>query len=65
MKIIFIQILSRKRIFLLIAFISIYLFGIINSVDTSLLKINFFKEKTKLYYVNAMNNNKGDLFLEF
>ena len=33
--------------------------------DTSLLKVNYFKQNTKLYYVNAMNNDKGDLYFEF
>ena len=45
----------------LIAHLIIY----IHSFNISTFKINFFKEDSKLYYVNAMNNNNGDLYFEF
>ena len=55
----------KQKIILLIEFIFINLYEFINSVDTSLLEINYFKERKNLYYVNAMNNNKGDIYFEF
>ena len=45
--------------------IIINLFSIIIAYDSSLLKINFFYDNTKLYYVNAMTNSKGDLYIEY
>ena len=37
----------------------------VNSVDISSFHVDYFKENTKLYYVNAMNNDKGNLYFEF
>ena len=33
--------------------------------DISSFHINFFKQESKLYYFNAMNNNNGDIYFEF
>ena len=49
-------------------FSQLILINLINlnySFDSSSLKINYFTQAKKLYYVNAMNNLKGDLYLEF
>ena len=42
-------------------------FLIINvcTFDITSFDINFFKEEPNLYYVNAMNNDNGDIYLEF
>ena len=37
----------------------------LNTLDISSFKINFFKQEDKLYYVNAMNNDNGDIYFEF
>ena len=37
----------------------------LNTLDISSFKINFFKQEEKLYYVNAMNNDNGDIYFEF
>ena len=37
----------------------------VNSVDISSFHVDYFQKNTKLYYVNAMNNAKGNLYLEF
>ena len=55
----------KQKIILLIEFIFINLYEFINSVDTSLLEIKYFKQRKNLYYVNAMNNNKGDILYIF
>ena len=58
--------LSLKTIYnCFIQLITINLFSIIISYDSSLLKINYFYDNTKLCYVNAMTNSKGDLYLEY
>ena len=36
-----------------------------NDFDISKLKVNYFKENLKLYYVNAFNDDKGNLYFEF
>ena len=60
------QKLSFKTIFnCFTQLITINLFSIIISYDSSLLKINYFYDNTKLCYVNAMTNSKGDLYLEY
>ena len=59
------KIIFKQKFFLINEIIFIYLFWYINCVDTSLLTINYFNQKQKLYYINAMNNNKGDLYFEF
>ena len=38
---------------------------IISNPDPTKLEINYFKENSKLYYVNAMNDEDGNLFFEF
>ena len=45
--------------------ITINIISIIISYDSSLLKINYFYDDTKLCYINAMTNSKGDLYLEY
>ena len=40
-------------------------FHFIFSFNILLLKINYFYETTKLYYTNAMNNDEGDLYIEY
>ena len=45
--------------------IIINIFSMILSYDSSLLKINFFYDNSKLFYINAMTNSKGDLYLEY
>ena len=37
----------------------------IGTLNISSLNINFFNQEKKLYYVNAMNNDNGDIYLEF
>ena len=37
----------------------------IYGLDLSSFNINLFQQTTKLYYVNAMNNENGDLYFEF
>ena len=37
----------------------------IYSLDITSFQINYFKEDSKLYYVNAMNNDNGDIYFEF
>ena len=45
--------------------ILIYLIISIYSVDISSFHVEYFKQNTKLYYVNAMNNIKGNIYFEF
>ena len=35
------------------------------TLDISSFRINFFNQEKKLYYVNAMNDDNGDLYFEF
>ena len=37
----------------------------IYSLNISSFNINFFEQRTKLYYVNAINNENGDIYFEF
>ena len=37
----------------------------IGTLNISSLNINFFNQEKKLYYVNAMNNVKGNIYFEF
>ena len=46
----------------ILLFIKIYLSY---NLDPTKLKVNYFKENTKLYYVNAFNDDNGDLYFEF
>ena len=48
----------KFRIFILLI-IKVY------SFDISSFHVNYFKQNTKLYYVNAMNNVKGNIYFEF
>ena len=58
------KIYQQNRIFVKIfTFLNLFIF--IFSFDTSLLVVNYFQQNTKLYYVNALNNDKGDLYFEF
>ena len=41
------------------------LFYFIYTFDISLLKINYFYQEKELYYTTIMNNNEGDLFIEY
>ena len=45
-------------------FIFINIFNFIQSLDLSLLKINYFNQSKYLYYTNAINNNE-DLYIEY
>ena len=54
----------KYKIFLkFIFFFNLFIFTF--SLDSSLLKINYFQQNSKLYYINALNNDKGDLYFEF
>ena len=46
-----------------IYFLFLYV-GLINTLDTSLLEIDFYNKK-KLFYVNGMINDRGDLYIEY
>ena len=35
------------------------------NINSSLFRVNHFENKKKLYYVNALNDNKGNLYFEF
>ena len=48
----------KFRIFILLI-IKVY------SIDISSFHVNYFKQNTKLYYANAMNNVKGNIYFEF
>ena len=43
----------------------IFLFICIYSLDISSFNINFFEQEQKLYYVNSINNENGDIYFEF
>ena len=53
----------QKILIIILIFINFLNFNC--SFDTEKLKIDYFKEEKKLIYVNAFNNLKGDLYLEF
>ena len=57
--------LYNNKIILFLEFILINLINLNYSFNSSLLKIKYFTQARKLYYVNAMNNLEGDLYLEF
>ena len=40
-------------------------FNFVDSYNTPLLKINFFVNNNNLYYVNTINNDKGDVYIEY
>ena len=50
---------SKKWIFFLVLSISA------QPLNINQFKINFFEQSKKLYYVNAMNNENGDIYFEF
>ena len=55
-----------KNCYLLFILISlIYFFFLINCNNICLLKINYFSHDNKLYYVNAINSESGDIYMEF
>ena len=47
-----------ELIFILFSFIS-------NSLDLTKLEVEYFKEKSNLYYVNVFNDDNGNLYFEF
>ena len=49
---------SKKWIFFFFFFISA------QPLNINQFKINFFEQSKKLYYVNAMNNENGDIYFE-
>ena len=54
----------KYKIFLkFIFFFNLFIFTF--SLDSSLLKINYFLKNSKLYYINSLNNDKVDLYFEF
>ena len=55
--------INNKSLLKLFSFLNLFIF--IFSFDTSLLVVNYFQQNTKLYYVNALNNDKGVLYFEF
>ena len=50
---------SKKWIFFLI----LYIYS--HSLNISHFNINFFEQSKKLYYVNAINDDNGDIYFEF
>ena len=59
------NIFISKKIDKFILFIFLLYIHFVNSYDTSLLKINFFVNNNNLYYVNAINNDKGNVYIEY
>ena len=51
--------------FFIIQFLILITSYITTNPDPTKFIINFFKENSKLYYVNAMNDDNGDLYFEF
>ena len=54
-----------KKINIFILFIFLLYVHFVDSYDTSLLKINFFVNNNNLSYVNAINNDKGNVYIEY
>ena len=54
-----------KKINLSLLFIFLLYIHNINSYDTSSFKINYFVNSNNLYYVNAINNENGDTYIEY
>ena len=48
-----------------IQFIFIFLLGSIYSFDITSLKMNYFLKEKKLFYINPVHNDKGDLYFEY
>ena len=59
------EIYSKKIKLLHTHLIVINLFYIIYSFNISSLKVNYFMQEKKLYYINPINNYKGDLYFEY
>ena len=59
------DIYSKKIKLLHIQLIVINLFYIAYSFNISTLKVNYFIQEKKLYYINSLNNYKGDLYFEY
>ena len=57
--------INKEFISLYILYIYINFFYFIFSFDVSSLKVNYFRINKQLYYVNGINNENNDLFLEF
>jgi len=49
--------------FIFLSILSLILYSI--SIDISSFNINFFQQETELIFVNAMNNDNGDIYFEF
>ena len=56
---------SKKIKKILILFIFLLYIPNLYSYDTSSLKFNFFENNNNLYYVNAINNDEGNVYIEF
>ena len=54
----------EKKIILILQIFIICITNIL-SLNISLFKINHFEQNSKLYYVNALNNIKGNIYFEF
>ena len=48
-----------------IKFIVIILIKFLFSFNISSLKLNYFMKEKKLYYINPINNDRGDLYFEY
>ena len=59
------SLLSKKIKKILILFIFLLCIPNLYSYDTSSLKFNFFVNNNNLYYVNAINNDEGNVYIEF
>ena len=59
------DIYSKKIKLLYTQLIVINLFYIPYSFNMSTLKVNYFMKEKKLYYINSINNYKGDLYFEY
>ena len=50
---------------ILFVYINLLYFYDISGFVISTLKANYFNKNKNLYYINAINNDQGDLFMEF
>ena len=55
----------RKLNIIYLSLIFLTLIHFIFSFNVSSLKVNYFEEKKKLFYINPLNNYKGDLYFEY
>ena len=54
----------RKLNIIYLSLIFLTLIQLIFSFEVSSLKVNYFKEEKNLFYINPLNNYKGDLYFE-